>query len=977
VFHFGVPRAGSVALDPDEVTEWAEPDFLPRRQEPRQLRPAVKADTVAVGFHNAVDFGERGEYPAAVIVVGEAPAAPVRVTDKVGRVGQPDGDRVTGELTWAEFLHLTARPEGKLPDPHLHVHCFTFNATFDPVEKAWKAAQFREIMRKAPYYQAAFMTRLSNNLMAIGYDIRPAGNAFEIVGVPDAVLKQFSKRTAKIKDTAEKLGIKDPKLLDKLGALTRKAKRSDLTFGELRGLWRTEVSEEHRAALDRFLRPRLARQLGEADRRKVLEAESISTVAQEGVPPKRKKVSKTPMPQSALTLLEKSAPSPRTTGDAPKGRASPEDRLALQLGEQGCQKVTLGPKAALVLWGQGAMPPRPPTSPANPSLERVALDRSILHNFYRASVVTEADILTHAMRLAYGSGLTPEGLRAAMKQHSEFIFGEINGRKLVTTHSVLAEERENIRWVKEGMGNLPPMIATYMIREQKLNEEQQAAVLHVLSSRDRVTAIEGKSGTGKTWLMREAVSALEAAGHRVLVMAPSTHAVQETLKKGGFPAAETVEQLLVNEKLQEQYRNGIWWVDEAGMLSGRSMSRLFALAEKLNARIVTTGDVGQHRAIERGDALRMLYDYAELQPVRVTKIMRQTGDYRDWMELLAQGKVLEAFEKMDAGGVIHEIPEHRRYKETGELYAMLTLQGHRPGVVAPTHLEGRMMTEGIRAALKAQGKLPEDTPVPQLRQIDMSPADQANWRSYRPGWVIEYIRATPGSAAGPGTPAGTRHEIDYIDYDQGEVYVKVEEGAGRTATRRLDLEKDADRFAVYEANELAIAPGERVLITKNGPAGNGRVSRGSEHTFVGFDEHGDLKLDNGKVLQRDFAHLAYGYYSTSIAAQSKTVDHVIVMESAVSFAAASREQIYVSAGRGKIRLDIVTNNKVELLEAVIATYCLLAIARKRLGLEHDMHQITQILRLHLFSKTPIFSLFSTDALESQNEDNANHLSLFE
>jgi len=73
-----------------------------------------------------------------------------------------------------------------------------------------------------------------------------------------------------------------------------------------------------------------------------------------------------------------------------------------------------------------------------------------------------------------------------------------------------------------------------------------------------------------------------------------------------------------------------------------------------------------------------------------------------------------------------------------------------------------------------------------------------------------------------------------------------------------------------------------------------------------------------------------------------------------------------------------TENAVHIqVWTAIATYCLLAIARKRLGLEHDMHQITQILRLHLFSKTPIFSLFSTDALESQNEDNANQLSLFE
>ena len=73
-----------------------------------------------------------------------------------------------------------------------------------------------------------------------------------------------------------------------------------------------------------------------------------------------------------------------------------------------------------------------------------------------------------------------------------------------------------------------------------------------------------------------------------------------------------------------------------------------------------------------------------------------------------------------------------------------------------------------------------------------------------------------------------------------------------------------------------------------------------------------------------------------------------------------------------------TENAVHIqVWTAIATYCLLAIARKRLGLEHDMHQITQILRLHLFAKTPVFSLFSTDALQSQNDDNANQLSLFE
>ena len=98
------------------------------------------------------------------------------------------------------------------------------------------------------------------------------------------------------------------------------------------------------------------------------------------------------------------------------------------------------------------------------------------------------------------------------------------------------------------------------------------------------------------------------------MLARGTQAVQETLRKGAFPNAQTVEQLLVNEKLQDEYRNGVWWVDEAGQLSARSMHRLFDLAEKQNARIVLSGDVGQHRAVERGDAMRSLYDHAELKP---------------------------------------------------------------------------------------------------------------------------------------------------------------------------------------------------------------------------------------------------------------------------------------------------------------------------------------------------------------------------
>ena len=62
-------------------------------------------------------------------------------------------------MIWAEFVHFTARPVNGIPDPHLHAHCYTFNTTWDEVEKKWKAGRFRDLKADAPYFEAAFHAR--------------------------------------------------------------------------------------------------------------------------------------------------------------------------------------------------------------------------------------------------------------------------------------------------------------------------------------------------------------------------------------------------------------------------------------------------------------------------------------------------------------------------------------------------------------------------------------------------------------------------------------------------------------------------------------------------------------------------------------------------------------------------------------------------------------------------------------------------
>jgi len=155
-----------------------------------------------------------------------------------------DENRKTGELIWSEFTHQTARPVGdNAPDPHLHSHCFVFNATWDKEEQKVKAGQFRDIKRMMPYYQARFQKRLSDKIVAAGYQVRKTKNSFEVVGVPQTVIDHFSKRTNEIGVAAKAKGITDAKELAELGARTRSKKQKGFSMDDLQREWRQQIKE--------------------------------------------------------------------------------------------------------------------------------------------------------------------------------------------------------------------------------------------------------------------------------------------------------------------------------------------------------------------------------------------------------------------------------------------------------------------------------------------------------------------------------------------------------------------------------------------------------------------------------------------------------------------------------------------------------------------------------------------------------------
>lgn len=162
---------------------------------------------------------------------------------RVRKGGMVD-ERQTGELIFADFTHLTARPvAGHTPDPHLHAHCFVMNTTWDAEENQIKAVQFRDIKRDMPFYQSRFHKRLADNLIDLGYGVRRTDKSFELAGVPQNVIDLFSKRTDEIGRVAQEKGITNPDELGELGARTRARKDKGLTMGELKADWKRQIGE--------------------------------------------------------------------------------------------------------------------------------------------------------------------------------------------------------------------------------------------------------------------------------------------------------------------------------------------------------------------------------------------------------------------------------------------------------------------------------------------------------------------------------------------------------------------------------------------------------------------------------------------------------------------------------------------------------------------------------------------------------------
>ncbi|WP_257547160.1 MobF family relaxase [Sphingopyxis sp. DBS4] len=451
------------------------------------------------------------------------------------------------------------------------------------------------------------------------------------------------------------------------------------------------------------------------------------------------------------------------------------------------------------------------------------------------------------------------------------------------------------------------------------NADQRAATEQLLTSRNRITAVQGYAGTAKTTTVL-ATFAREAAarGVSVVALAPTASAAM-VLGEALGTRGDTVARHMLSPGHSASDQPAAWIVDEASLLSARDTARLFSLAQKHDARIVLVGDVKQLGSVEAGAAFAQLQT-AGMETAKLGEIVRQTNAATKGAVLASiEGDVKKALAALDRGGgaIIEGADRTERFAAIAERYVGLDKTSRGRTLVIEPSREGRdALTADIRKALGRSGALRGPAvAVESLVNKGLTRAEAGDPLSYDKGDVVRFTR----DYADKGVARGEAFRVEGFDPAKASVALRSEDG--REVDWRL-RQWGAGNVQVFEAQRLELRAGDIIRFTRNDRE-VGRVN-GARAEVTAVDAEAKTVTVRGtrgqvQTLEVDAArdrHIAHGYVDTAFAAQGRTADHVIIHADSRATNLVDQKSFYVCISRAKQSATIFTNDRAKLVSAI-------------------------------------------------------------
>ena len=555
------------------------------------------------------------------------------------------------------------------------------------------------------------------------------------------------------------------------------------------------------------------------------------------------------------------------------------------------------------------MEQRQPAYSALRAQEAVTFSRD--KHFEREAVVEERLLMRDALRRGMGKTTYEEVRQNFENRVLKGDFLTYSPTKTVarmfTTPEAVSAEREVIQRMRAGQGQTEPILshlkaARMANQHSHLNTAQTTAIEHVLTSRDRIQAIQGVAGAGKTTALDVIRAAAEAKGYSVEGFAPTSRAAKQ-LGDAGISAGTLQGFLARGEKAGSSIdQKRLYFVDESSLTSTKQMKEFLNRLTPLD-RVILVGDIRQHQAVEAGRPFEQLQD-AGMSTAKLDQILRQRDPaLKAAVEYLSRGDVSEGIRALRAQSRIREIgdPAERVRaiaKDFGE-HPTNTL------VVSPDNASRRELNNAIRSELQTKGIVDGQNHTFRVlvQQQDLTGADRRWAARYS---VNDQLRYSRGSNS-IGIERGSYARVVSTDLENNLLTVEAKGGELVTYDpRRLT------GVSVYRETEQPFAVGDRLQFTA--PEKTIGVANRELGTIEHISEEGNLtiRLEKGRTIEVDPTenrHFDLGYAVTSHSAQGLTTDRVLVnVDTSAHPGLVNSRFAYVAVSRAQNDAQIYTNN---------------------------------------------------------------------
>lgn len=240
-----------------------------------------------------------------------------------------------------------------------------------------------------------------------------------------------------------------------------------------------------------------------------------------------------------------------------------------------------------------------------------------------------------------------------------------------------------------------------------LSAEQRRAIAHITGP-ERIAAVVGFAGAGKSTMLAAARAAWEAEGYQVHGAALSGKAAEGLEESSGIQSRTLASWSRGWENDRGTIGRGdVFVIDEAGMVGSRQLARFVGEAEARGAKIVLVGDHEQLQAIGAGAPFRAITE--EIGHAELSEIRRQRVDWQ------REASVDFATHRTAEGLAAYRDRGNISFAETGEdargqiVCDYLADRDERPDgtrvAMAHRRTDVRAINDAIRTELQDRGEL--------------------------------------------------------------------------------------------------------------------------------------------------------------------------------------------------------------------------------------------------------------------------------